>query len=300
MLRSAAWLAVGLWLAGAVAAPPPAGAQREAAVPRLERRVTDLTATLTPAQATQLEDKLAAFETRKGSQIAVLIVPTTQPEAIEQYSIRVVEQWKLGRKGVDDAALLLVAKDDRQLRIEVGRGLEGALTDLHSKRIIDELIVPRFRGGDFAGGITAGVDAILKVVSGEPLPEPPRRAPSGGGGSSGGGWDLGTVAFIGLVVITFAGNILRQALGRLPAAAAVGGVAAAVGWVVVGSLLAAAAVGGVAFLLVLLGGVPVGGVGRHAGGGSWSGGGGWSSGGGGGGFSGGGGSFGGGGASGRW
>ena len=134
--------------------------------------MTDLTETLTPDQTAKLEQKLAAFEARKGSQIAVLIVPTTQPEAIEQYSIRVAEQWKLGRKGVDDGALLLVAKDDRALRIEVGYGLEGALPDAIAKRIIEDIIVPRFKTGDFYGGIDAGVDAMIKVVDGEPLPPP--------------------------------------------------------------------------------------------------------------------------------
>src|SRR6185295_10628044 len=118
------------------------------------------------------EQKLAAFEARKGSQIAVLIVPTTRPEAIEPYSIRVVEQWKLGRKGVDDGALLLVAKNDRALRIEVGYGLEGVLPDATANRIIEDIIVPRFKTGDLYAGVDAGVDAMIKVVDGEPLPPP--------------------------------------------------------------------------------------------------------------------------------
>lgn len=147
----------------------------QVAVPALNARVTDLTATLTSGQKAALEQTLAAFEQRKGSQIAVLLVPTTAPETIEQYGLRVVEQWKLGRKGVDDGALLLVAKDDRRLRIEAGYGLEGALNDAVCKRIVDEIIVPRLRQGDFHGGIAAGVERMIAVVDGEALPEPARR-----------------------------------------------------------------------------------------------------------------------------
>lgn len=158
------WCLLGvLWLSSAFA---------EVAVPELFQRVTDLTGTLTASQAQALESKLADFEAKKGAQIGVLIVPTTQPETIEQYSIRVVDKWKLGRKRVDDGVLLLVAKTDRKLRIEVGRGLEGALNDATAKRIIAEVITPAFKAGDFAGGITAGTDSILKVVTGEVLPVP--------------------------------------------------------------------------------------------------------------------------------
>ena len=121
---------------------------------------------------TSLDATLQAFEARKGSQIAVLIVPTTSPESIEQFSIRVADAWKIGRKTIDDGAILVVAKDDRSLRIEVGYGLEGVLTDATAKRIIDEVIVPKFRTGDFAGGISDGVDRMLKVIDGEPLPAP--------------------------------------------------------------------------------------------------------------------------------
>ena len=166
------------WAAVAVAqvpVPPPGG------------RVTDQTATLTGEQKSALEQILRSFEDRKGSQVAVLIVPTTAPESIEQYALRVAEQWKPGRKNVDDGALLVVAKDDRTLRIEVGYGLEGALTDAACKRIISEIIVPRFRQGDFYGGITAGVDRILRVIDGEPLPKPEGKThprDSAGSGSS--------------------------------------------------------------------------------------------------------------------
>ncbi len=152
---------VGPWLAA------------EMPIPVLHRRVTDLTGTLSSVQQNDLENTLADFERNKGSQVAVLIVPTTQPETIEQYSIRVASQWKLGRKGVDDGALLLVAKEDRALRIEVGYGLEGVLPDVICKRIIEEFVVPLLKAGDFAGGIQAGVSKILGIVQGEPLPPPP-------------------------------------------------------------------------------------------------------------------------------
>src|SRR5688572_8255129 len=145
-------------------------------VPPLKSRVTDSTGTLTPDQRAALEAKLATFETKKGSQVAVLMVATIKPETIEQYSIRVVEQWKLGRKRVDDGVLLIVAKDDRRMRIEVGRGLEGAIPDAIAKRIVSDMIAPRFREGDFYGGIMAGVDRILRTIEGEPLP-PPKAEP---------------------------------------------------------------------------------------------------------------------------
>ena len=141
-------------------------------MPALTGRVVDLTGTLTADQKTALEAKLAAFEAEKGAQIAVLLVPTTQPEAIEQYSIRVVEAWKLGRKGVDDGVLLLIAKNDRKMRIEVGYGLEGVLPDAVAKRIISEVITPFFKAGAFYDGIDAGISAIIRVVSGEKLPPP--------------------------------------------------------------------------------------------------------------------------------
>ena len=153
-------------------------AAAEVAVPPLVGRVVDQTGTLSSGDVASLQQTLRDFEARKGSQIAVLIVPTTAPETIEQYSLRVAEIWKIGRKKIDDGALVVVAKDDRKLRIEVGYGLEGALTDVTSKRIIDEIITPRFRSGDFAGGISLGVDRIIRVIDGEKLPAPePRRQP---------------------------------------------------------------------------------------------------------------------------
>lgn len=142
------------------------------AMPPLTARVTDLTASLTAEQVASLEGKLQRFEVAKGSQLAVLIIPSTGEESIEQYSLRVVEQWRLGRKKIDDGVLLIVAKNDRTLRIEVGYGLEGALNDATAKRIISEIIVPRFRQGDFYSGIEAGVDQMIAIIDGEPLPPP--------------------------------------------------------------------------------------------------------------------------------
>src|ERR1700761_9128960 len=147
-------------------------AAADVAVPPLSGRVVDQTGTLSADDAAALTQRLKDLETRKGAQVAVLIVPTTQPEAIEQFSIRVAEAWKVGRRKIDDGALLVVAKEDRKLRIEVGYGLEGALPDVTARRIIDEIIVPHFRTGDFAGGISAGVDRIIRIIDGEPLPKP--------------------------------------------------------------------------------------------------------------------------------
>jgi len=262
-----------------------AGAQ--IAIPPLTGRVTDQTATLTVEQKTALEQTLQAFEARKGSQIVVHVVPTTAPESIEQYALRVAEQWKPGRKKIDDGVILVIAKDDRALRIEVGYGLEGALTDATSKRIISEVIAPRFRQGDFHGGIRAGLEQIMRVIDGEPLPPP-------SGKHSGGVSGLESYAPIIFMVALVVGGVLRAALGRLPGALVTGGVVAAVAWFVVGALSIALGAGALAFVFTLLGG----GVGGFGIGGSRGGSGGF--GGGGGGFSGGGGGFGGGGASGRW
>ncbi len=261
-------------------------AHAEVAVPPLTHRVTDLTATLDLQQIQLLETRLAEFEAKKGVQLAVLVVPTTQPESIEQYGIRVVEAWKLGRKNVDDGALLLVAKDDRALRIEVGYGLEGILNDATAHRIIDEVIVPRFKRGDFYSGVEAGLAAMMQIVSGEPLP-PPRRA------AASGKYDVESLLFMGFVLVVALGGMLRAMLGRFPAAMLMGGALGILAWLTVAPLLIALLVGFMAFVFVLLGG------GRGFGGYGGFGGGGFG-GGGGGGFSGGGGGFGGGGASGRW
>lgn len=147
-------------------------AENLVAVPPLQTRVTDLTGTLSTSENAELSKILADYEKEKGSQIAVLILPSTRPETIEQYSIRVAEQWKIGRKGVDDGVLLIVAKEDRKLRIEVGYGLEGVLPDAKAKDIIDEVIVPYFRNGDFYGGVKIGVETIIATIRNEPLPEP--------------------------------------------------------------------------------------------------------------------------------
>lgn len=262
-------------------------------VPTLTGRIVDQTGTLSAAQQATLEQTLAAFEARKGTQIAVLIVPTTAPEAIEQFSIRVAEKWKLGRKKVDDGAILIVAKEDHTTRIEVGYGLEGVLTDLASHRIIDETVLPRFKSQDFYGGITAGVDQIIHVVDGEPLPAP-SRSPATAPGNFGG---FIPIVFILAVAL---GGVLRSALGRFPGALVTGGAVAAIAWFVVGALPMALVAGVIALFVTLLGGglgrTGLGGYYGGMGGGGFTGGGG----GGGGGFSGGGGGFGGGGASGRW
>ena len=268
-------------------------------VPPLTARVTDTTGTLTAAQKAALEAKLEGFERTKGAQVAVLMVPTTQPEDIAQYSIRVAEAWKLGRAQPDDGALLLVAKDDRRLRIEVGYGLEGVLPDAIASRIIRETIAPRLQQGDYYGGIDAGVDRLLAVIRGEALPPPEDRWQ--GEGVKDRGAQLLPMLFFGLIAVS---GILRAIFGRG-----------------LGSLLAGGAVGGIVYLVLAALGVSIAaGIGAWllslllsaAGGGRWSSGprhggwgGGWGGGGfggglGGGGFSGGGGGFGGGGASGRW
>lgn len=260
-------------------------ATAQISVPALSGRVVDQTGTLNRDQKAALEQTLQAFEARKGSQVAVLLVPTTEPETIEQFSLRVAEQWKLGRKKVDDGALLIVAKNDRTLRIEVGYGLEGALSDLVAKRIVSDVIVPRFKQQDFAGGITAGVDQMIRVIDGEALP-PPRAASR----SSSLG-DLEQYAPILFVLAMVAGGVLGAVLGKFPGALVTGGLVALLAWFLVGVISISLIAGVIALVVTLAGG------GRGIGGfGGGSFGGGRSS----GGFGGGGGSFGGGGASGRW
>jgi uncharacterized protein len=270
----------------------------DVAVPPLTGRVVDQTGTLSASDIASLTQKLKDLETRKGSQVAVLIVPTTAPETIEQFAIRAAEAWKIGRRKIDDGALLVVAKDDRKLRIEVGYGLEGSLTDVTSSRIINEIIVPKFRTGDFAGGIAAGVDRIIAVIDGEKLPVPGPREQNPDIFSH---IDpLNPFVLFALIVV---GGILRSTLGRLAGSTATGGVVGLLAWFVAGSLGASLVLGVIAFFLTMFAETVVspGGRGGYIGGGGWSGGGGSFSGGGsGGGFSGGGGSFGGGGASGSW
>jgi len=269
----------------AVGLPAPAGA--EVLVPPLTGHVTDQTGTLTGEQKAALEQTLAAFEAQKGSQIAVLIVATTAPESIEQYSLRVVEKWKLGRKKVDDGALLLVAKNDRGMRIEVGYGLEGALNDATCKRIIAETITPQFKQGDYYQGISDGVASMLKVVGGEPLPPPKAGAARGNGGS-----DFESYLPIVFIFAVVVGGILRSIFGRLAGSVLAGGITGLIAFFVAGALSMALIAGVIAMLITLFSG----GIGSMLGGGY----GGRGGGGGGGGYSGGGGGFGGGGASGKW
>lgn len=266
-------------------------AYSEVAVPPLTARVTDLTGTLTAEQKSNLEQTLQAFEAKKGSQIAVLMVTSTEPEAIEQYSIRVAEQWKLGRKGVDDGALLLIAKNDRAMRIEVGYGLEGVLPDAIAKRIIAETITPYFKSDDFYGGIQAGVETMIKVIEGEPLPSPSPTTETTTSSIE----QLFPLAFL---LAFFVAPALRAMIGRLPAALTAGAIAGMIVWFVIGSLLVAVLLAILMGFLALFAGISPG---RGGWGGGHSGGGlGRSGGFGGGGFRGGGGGFGGGGASGRW
>jgi uncharacterized protein len=288
--RLARWAALAVLLSGAV------GASAQVPVPPLSARVTDLTGTLSGEAVTRIEGKLKDLETRKGSQIAVLIVPTTQPEEIEPFSVRVEETWKLGRKGIDDSAILVVAKNDRRMHIEVGYGLEGALPDAIAKRIIAETITPHFKQGDFDGGIEAGVDQMISVVNGEPLPEPDKSWE----GSRG----LSNLLPLLLIVVFVASGILRAIFGRVFGSAATGGLAGGIAWLLSHVLPIGFGAGLIAFFFSLLmdssrgwsnrGGGWGGGLGGFGGGGF--GGGGF----GGGGFSGGGGGSGGGGASGSW
>ncbi len=222
--RSHSWLrALLVPLLLCVAAP--LVAQSLQPIPALETRVTDLTGTLTAGQQSELDQKLAAFEQRKGAQIAVLIVPTTQPEAIEQYSIRVVDAWKLGRAKPDDGVLLLVALKDRAMRIEVGYGFEGAITDALASRIINNTITPLFRQGNFFGGVNAGVDEIIRVINGEALP-PPDRAWQGPADRL-----PGILPFLFVGVLGF-GAFLRAIFGRTLGAVATGGATGAVVWLI--------------------------------------------------------------------
>ena len=250
-------------------------------MPELSRRVTDLTATLSADQVAALDGKLAAFEAQKGSQIAVLILPTTQPEDIAQFGIRVAERWKIGRAKVDDGVILIVAKDDRALRLEVGYGLEGAIPDAIAKRVIAETITPYFKAGDFYGGIDAGVQQLMRLIEGEPLP-PPSALEKNGDDSS----------FVMLIVGGIVAGWLLSMLMSRPAA---GGVAA-LGSGAVGALLLGFTPVLLFIAVFVFAGVATG----FRRGGGWSSGGGGGFGGGGGSWGGGGGGFGGGGASGSW
>jgi uncharacterized protein len=291
------WLACLFAVLLAVAAP--LYAQDVQPVPPLSGRVIDQTSTLTPPQLQALSAKLEGIERQRGSQIVVLMVPTTQPEDIAAYAQRVADSWKIGRREVGDGLLVVVAKNDRKVRIEVAKALEGAIPDLAAKQIIDSRITPAFRAGDFAGGLNAAVDRMAERIGSEGLPEPGVSSTARGDAS---GFDLEDIAIFFFIGVPIAGAVLTGVLGRKLGSLATAGVAGGLGWWVTTSLLIA---GGAAVVALILVGVM--GVGSRRGsgvpiiwgGGGGGGGGGWGS--GGGGFSsGGGGDFGGGGASGDW
>ncbi len=267
------------------------------AIPKLDKRVTDTTATLSAADEEKISATIRAFEAKKGGQIAVLIVASTAPEAIFDYALRVGEAWKLGRKGVDDGVLFVIAKDDRKMQILTGPAVQGVLTDVVSRRIIAEVVAPRFREGNFAGGIFDGVEKIASVIDGEALPPPPqkRKASSSQSGSS------SNFLFLAVFATFFIAPMLRAMMGRFMGASATAGITGAAAWWIAGGLLFPIIACIIVFVVSLLYGM---GGGSRGGGGGWVGGGGWgggSSGGGGGdSFSGGGGGFDGGGASGDW
>jgi uncharacterized protein len=265
-------------------------ASAQVPVPPLTGRVVDLTGTLSGGAVARIESKLADVEAKKGAQIAVLIVPTTQPEEIEQFGIRVEDTWKLGRKKVDDGVYLIVAKDDRRVRIEVSYGLEGALPDAVANRIITETITPHFKLGDYDGGVEAGINQIVSVVNGEPLPQPDKKWERHNG--------LGNLLPVFLIAVFVASGVLRALFGRLFGSIATGGLAGGIVWLLSHFIPIGIGAGLLAFLFAILSG------GSRAGwtsGGGFGGLGGFGGGfGGGGGFSGGGGGGGGGGASGSW
>jgi uncharacterized protein len=286
-----------------------ARAQPLVAVPPASERVIDLTGTLTAVESQNLIAKLAAFEAEAGPQIVVLMVPTTQPEDVASYAQRVGEAWKIGRRDVGDGLLMVVAKNDRKLWIAPAKALEGAVPDLAARKIVTETISPRFKTGDFAGGIDAGVDQLISRIKGEHLPAPTARDRSRGDPSFGfAPLELLLFAFVALPILaTVLRGVFGRGLGSLAAGAAGGGIA----WFVTQSLLFAGIGGVIGLGLALLGGLGSRfartGTSRHGGwvgGGGWTGGmggGGFGGGGGGGGFSsGGGGDFGGGGAGGDW
>ena len=280
----------------------PIGAQALIAVPPLQGHLTDLTKTLSAEQAQAIEHSLSTFENRKGTQIAILILPSTGPEPIEPFSIRVAEKWKIGRKRQDDGVILVIAKADRAARIEVGYGLEGVLTDLQSQRIISDSILPHFKKDDFYGGITAGIAGIIQRLDGEPIlgsesaKSTPSVAPTGTQIETLNGVANLPMILIGALLI---GGVLRLIFGRIPGALLTGILVTLIAWFVIGALFVAVVAGTVAVGLTLWGGGLLGIAARLLAGGRGGGrggGGGF----GGGGFRGGGGGFGGGGGSGRW
>jgi uncharacterized protein len=263
----------------------------QVALPRLDVPVQDLTNTLSAAEIATLEGKLRGLEARNGARVAIVVLPTTAPETIEQFAIRLAEGRTLGRRGVDDGVLVIVAKDDRAARIEVGIGLQGVLPDVLVNRITDQVMVPRFREGNYFAGLDAAVDRIVALVAGEPLPAPaPAAEPRGGG----------PALPVLLMFIFFGGGILRRTLGRVVGSAATAGAAGVLGWVISGALMLGLGMALLAFVVTLLGGGGGGWSSRGRGGFGGGFGGGLGGGFGGGGWGGGGGTFNGGGATGRW
>lgn len=290
---------IATWLACLLLACAPAFAQQLAAIPALDKPVIDTTGTLDATQVSVLDAQARALQKRKGSQLQILVVPTTQPETIEQYTVRAFEQFKLGRKGVDDGVLIVVAKEDRRVRIEPGYGLEGAIPDAIANRVIQEYLVPKFRANDYGGGLIDASAALVKLIDGEPLPAPMAdNAPSREGG---GGHNFLFALFAAFLVA----QVARGIFGFLPAGVrgiVGGGVAGGIAWLIAASLLAGGIGGVIGLFIGLAGNGPGGRFARHGGwggmGGGFGGGGGGF--GGGGGWSGGGGMSGGGGASGSW
>ena len=292
--RVSRWLAgSALALAALLSAVPSLAAEGDfVAVPTLVARVTDTTATLSAADEARITDRIRAFEAKKGGQIVVLIVDSTAPEVIFDYALRVAETWKIGRKGVDDGVVFVIAKSDRKMQILTGPGVQGVLTDAVAKRIISEAVAPRFREGKFADGIFDGVDKIAAVIDGEALPPPPqkKRASKSSGDEN--------FFFLAVLAVLFVAPVLRSIFGRFLGAGATAGVTGLAAWWILGSLLLPVVIGVIVFFVALFaglfGGRGGGGFGGIGGGGGWSGGGGGDS------FSGGGGGFDGGGASGDW
>ena len=272
-------------------------------VPALTARVMDSTGTLDAAQKQALEAKLAAFEQARGAQVVVLLVPTTAPEDIAAYAQRVGDSWKIGRKDIGDGLLLVVAKNDRKVRIETTKTLEGAIPDLAARQIIDRAITPRFREGDYVGGLNAATDQIIARITGENLPTPDQP---GGSRPADKGINWTDMAVFLFFAVPIGGRLLAGVLGRKLGSVATGGAVGALAWLFTSSLWIGgiAALAGMLFALVSSLGTlgAMGGMGRGRGSSGWGGGGGggWGGGGGGGFSSGGGGNFGGGGASGSW
>ncbi|MBL8370748.1 MAG: TPM domain-containing protein [Burkholderiaceae bacterium] len=278
----------------------PALADALAPVPSLSARVIDPAGELAEADRQRLETRLARLETERGTQVVVLLVRSTAPEDIASFANRVANTWKIGRRDVGDGLVVVVAVQDRRMRIEVAKALEGAVPDLMARRIIDEAMAPRFRAGDYLGGLLAATDRLDSLIAGEPLPSPSASVPSGSAPDRGFDWD--DLAIFLFLAVPVAASISRAALGRSLGALATGVGAGALALWVTASLLIGLAAGVIALLYAMLagGGSSFGRRGTGWGGG-WSGGGGsWGDGGGGGFSSGGGGDFGGGGASGDW